>query len=274
MDCNRAKAGIFPYVDAELAGADRSAMEAHLAVCEGCSRLLERECAFQEMYVHRLRPTPAPEHLRQQVTRQLAELTERSGPSRRRRPRTRLAVAACAAALVALGAAGALVVETVLRTNPALADLADAAVDQHQKLSRDLLPSDIDEVTPKGAEEWFRKRLAFNVSIPELPNERLAFRGGRITHLLDAEAAALEYQVEGSDVSLFVLPAEAYRKLELKEPPRFTLITRRGYDVIVWQSHTRGIAYALVSEIGGRSCLVCHSSDEVRESAASLSAHR
>lgn len=274
MDCNTAKASIFPYVDGELASADRSAMETHLATCESCSRLLERECAFHGAYVRPLRPAPAPEHVRQRVTRQLGELAAWSGPGLRRRPRTRLAVAACAVALVALGAAGTLVVETAFRTSSALADLADAAVDQHQKLSRDLLPADISEVTPKGAEDWFRKRLAFNVSIPELPNERLTFRGGRITHLLEAEAAALEYQVEGSDVSLFVVPGEAYRKLKLKEPPRFKLITRRGYDVIVWQSHARGIGYALVSEIGGRSCLVCHSSDEVRESAASLSAHR
>jgi anti-sigma factor RsiW len=260
-------------VDGELAGTARLGLETHLAGCESCSRLLERECAFQGAYVRPLRPAPAPEHVRQRIARQLVELTRRSGSAGSGR-RRRLTVAACAVALIALGGAGTLVVDTAFRTSSALADLADAAVDQHQKLSRDLLPADISEVTPKGAEDWFRKRLAFNVSIPELPNERLTFRGGRITHLLDAEAAALEYQVEGSDVSLFVVPGEAYQKLRLKEPPRFKLVTRRGYDVIVWQSHARGVGYALVSEIGGRSCLVCHSSDEVHESAARLSAHR
>lgn len=272
MDCNSAKASIFPYVDGELPASDRSAMEAHLAACDSCARLLDRESTFQRAYVRALRPAPAPEHVRHRVTRLLGELAARTAPGRRRS--RRLALTACAVALVALGAAGALVVESAFRARSALANLADAAVDQHQKLSRDLLPADISEVTPKGAEDWFRKRLAFNVSIPELPNERLAFRGGRITHLLDTEAAALEYQVEGSDVSLFVLPGEAYRRLGLREPPRFKLMTRRGYDVIVWQSHARGVGYALVSEIGGRSCLVCHSSDEVREPAASLSAHR
>jgi anti-sigma factor RsiW len=146
-------------------------------------------------------------------------------------------------------------------------------VDQHQKLSRDVLPPDIQGVTPKGAEEWFRKRLAFNISLPELPANHLTFRGGRISHLHGVEAAALAYQVEGSDVSLFIVPGEAYRRLGITEPPRFKLITRRGYDVIVWQSHEKGIGYALVSEIGGRACLVCHSADEVGESAASLAVH-
>jgi len=50
-------------------------------------------------------------------------------------------------------------------------------------------------------------------------------------------------------VSLFIMPGEAYRKLGLKEPPRFRLVTRRGYDVIVWQSQVNGVGYALVSEI-------------------------
>jgi anti-sigma factor RsiW len=273
VDCNSAKASIFPYVDGELEAADRAGLEAHVAACGTCARLLARERAFQAAYVRPLRPTPAPEPVRRRVIRQLAELAARSGPARRP-ARTRLALAACAIGLVALGAAGTLVVETALRTSTALADLVDAAVDQHQKLSRDLLPADISGVTPRDAEDWFRKRLAFNMTVPELVNERLTFLGGRITHLLGAEAAALAYQVDGSDVSLFVVPGEAYRNLKLKEPPRFKLVTRRGYDVIVWQSHARGIGYALVSEIGGRSCLVCHASDEVRESAASLSAHR
>ena len=86
--------------------------------------------------------------------------------------------------------------------------------------------------------------------------------------------AALGYEVEGSEVSLFIVPGEAYRRLELEEPPRFRLITRRGYDVIVWQSPVNDVGYALVSEIGGRACVVCHAPEEIHESAATLSAHR
>jgi hypothetical protein len=38
------------------------------------------------------------------------------------------------------------------------------------------------------------------------------------------------------------------------------MVNRSGYDVIVWSSH--GVAYTLVSEIGGRSCAVCHTPEE------------
>ena len=39
------------------------------------------------------------------------------------------------------------------------------------------------------------------------------------------------------------------------------MLNHRGYDVIIWRQH--GTGYALVSEIGNRSCLVCHSSEEI-----------
>jgi hypothetical protein len=98
------------------------------------------------------------------------------------------------------------------------------------------------------------------VSIPELPDENISFQGGRSSHLQNLEAAALHYQVEGKDVSLFIIALEGYRQLGLAESPKFKIVTHKGYDVIVWTSH--GLAYSLVSEIGGRSCLVCHSPEE------------
>lgn len=274
MDCNLAKSAIFPYVDRELDPEGHAAVEGHLASCEGCRRLVGLELRFRDVYAGRLGPEAAPAHVRESARRILADAAAGARLRAAGSWRRRLARAAAAGFLVALGAGGALLADSLLRARGALADLAEAAVDQHQRLSRDLLPVDIRDVTPKGAEEWFRKRLPFNISVPELPNDRLTFRGGRISHLQGVEAAALEYQVEGSDVSLFILPGESYRRLRLSELPRFKLVTHRGYDVIVWQSHEKGIGYALVSEIGGRACLVCHTADEVRESAADLGVHR
>jgi mycothiol system anti-sigma-R factor len=273
LDCNDVKARIFPYVDGELGAESLAEVEAHLATCESCSRLAGLELRFQAAYTRRLTPRPAPERVRERVKALLAGFADVGGRPRRRLG-TRVAVAAVAILLVVVGASLAMLVESATRARGSLVALVEAAVDQHQRLTRDQLPSDIRGVSPKNAEEWFRKRLNFNISLPELPSERLKFRGGRISHLGGVETAALGYEVEGSEVSLFIVPGEAYRKLKLTEPPRFRLITRRGYDVIVWQSQVNDVGYALVSEIGGRACVVCHSPEEIRESAATLSAHR
>jgi anti-sigma factor (TIGR02949 family) len=274
VDCNDVKARIFPYVDGELGPEARSVVEAHLAGCESCSRLADLELRFQAVYTQQLRSRRAPNRVCARAKTLLAGLspTVRSQPPRR--VPSRVALAATAVLLVVLGAALAMLVDSVVRSRQSLVAFAEAAVDQHQRLTRDQLPSDIHSVSPKNAEEWFRKRLTFNISLPDLPSERLKFRGGRISHLAGVETAALGYEVEGSEVSLFIVPGDAYRQLNLKEPPRFRLITRRGYDVIVWQSQVNDVGYALVSEIGGRACVVCHTPEEIRESAATLSAHR
>src|SRR5206468_9598988 len=102
----------------------------------------------------------------------------------------RLAVCAGAVLLLVVGLGAGIALQSYTGTRTSLAELADAAVEQHQKLVRDLLPPDIKDVSPKVAEEWFKKRLAFNVSLPELKTERLHFLGGRISHLREIEVAA------------------------------------------------------------------------------------
>jgi hypothetical protein len=253
----------------------RAHMDAHLSGCDGCRRLVALEETFRTTLIDRLQPDPAPVDVRERVAAALDRLPEVRAsvvPVRRRR-HLPAALAVAAVILLGLGAWLGMWAQQWWHAHPRLTDLADAAVDQHQRLTRGLLPADIHGVSPRGAEEWFRKRLPFNVSLPDLPNPQLGFRGGRVSHLGAVEVAALGYQVDGADVSLFVMPAEAYRRLHLSDEPRFKLVTHRGYDVIIWQSATQGVGYTLVSEIGGRSCLVCHSSDEKLEPLTLPKAH-
>src|SRR5262245_13090359 len=126
------------------------------------------------------------------------------------------------AALVAVGAAAAFLLGRSERAAAAsLVRLADASVEQHQKLARGVLPLDITGVTPKEAERWFGKKLDFNVLLPDLKGEHLNFKGGRLSHLEGYDVAALEYQVDHQSVSLFIMPAEQYERLGLRPEPRF-----------------------------------------------------
>lgn len=265
MVCKDVRAKIFEYLDAELPAREREAADRHLARCPECRAVIETEVEFRERYVAPLRPTPAPDRVREQVARLLETLP--APPRARWLPRSpfpprAVAVAAVALLLVALGGLIGVVLERGLtERQPTLLGLAEASVVQHQKLTRGVLPHDIAGVTPKDAEQWFRRRLDFNVSLPEqLPGDRLTMVGGRISHLGELEVAALHYRMEEQDISLFVIPLERFRQLRLRETPKFKMLTHNGYDVIVWASH--GSGYALVSEIGGRSCLVCHEAEE------------
>lgn len=273
MACKLVRARLFEYMDGELPAEPRAQLEAHVTACADCRRLLDLERSFAEHYGQRLRPDPAPDRLRARVTEMLGAVPA----VRPRRWGRRLAlgytlVAAGAVATLGLGAllAGGGPRFWRLESAP-LGRLAAASVEQHQKLARGILPHDITQVTPKAAEQWFKSRLNFNVNLPELTREDLDLVGGRIAHLRDLEVAALHFKMDGRDISLFVIPFEKYRDLGIDATPKFKMVTHQGYDVIVWASH--GMAYSLVSEIGGRSCLVCHSRDEPLGLPADARAH-
>jgi anti-sigma factor (TIGR02949 family) len=268
MVCKVSRTTLFQYLDGEMPAEEVARLEAHLAACSDCDRLVSSERAFRSAYLDRLRPDPTPPDVRQRVTQLLHALTARQ-PAPRRRPRPRQATTPAAVLLLA---AGILVGLLVFRSPDPVVALADASVDQHQKLARGVLPFDIATASTGEAEEWFRRRLDFNVSIPELRNEHLAFLGGRISHLRDFEVAALAYRVNDTNVSLFIIPDEQYRRLGLSDTPKFKIVNRRGYDVIVWRSH--GTGYSLVSEIGGKSCLVCHAPEDRLDLTPAAAAHR
>jgi anti-sigma factor RsiW len=276
MVCDLARRRFFPYLDGELAGEEQASLEAHLSSCPDCQRLIHLEQTFRARYFDQLRPDPAPETVRREVSRLLNGLSDRHpGGSRERprRPSTIREVAVVVGVFLVLG--GAILGVTVRRwwsgASVSLVRLAEASVEQHQKLTRGLLPYDVRGMSPRQMERWFKGKLDFDVNLPELPRRNLALLGGRASSLAGFEVAALHYQVDGRDVSLFVMPLEKYRQLGLARAPKFKIMTYQGYDVIVWASH--GVAYSLVSEIGGQSCLVCHSPGERLDFPTGLGAH-
>jgi anti-sigma factor (TIGR02949 family) len=259
MVCRVVRAKLFQYIDGELSQAGRTALECHVAACVECRRLLDLERTFRETYMAPLQVEAVPEEVRARVVQWLDVLPGQPLAHRERQLFRRPLAAGIA--IIFLGSLSWFGLRQLWsRAMAPLVQLAEAAVEQHQKLARAVLPYDIAQVPPKVAEDWFRRRLDFGLSIPELPDEHITLQGGRISHLQNFEAAALHYQVEGKDVSLFVMPLEGYKQLGLADSPKFKIVSHKGYDVIVWTS--RGLGYSLVSEIGGRSCLVCHSAEE------------
>ncbi len=262
MLCKQARARLFEYLDGELPDEERALLEDHFAGCWGCQRLVDLERSFADEYIAPLRPDPVPERLRARVLQMLD--TVPVAPAWRWGRHLVAGGALFVAGLLAgFGVQTGLTSDGVqlwrLDRSP-LVHLAAASVEQHRKLALGTLPLDISEVTPRAAEEWFKARLNFNVNLPTLTRDDLNLVGGRIANLGDLEVAALHFKMDGRDISLFVIPFEKYRDLGIDAAPKFKMVTHQGYDVIVWASH--GIAYSLVSEIGGRSCLVCHSRED------------
>jgi len=259
MNCDTIKSQVFPYVDGELPAALRDEIEAHFVDCESCRRVVEQELAFRDTYVARLRPDPTPPHLRDRINHFVTGLVEQRARSRRRWYKPWLYMTS-AVVLLAIGVGLGLQLAVVLERGTMLDEVVEASVDQHQKLGRGSLPPDIVGMSPQAAEDWFRMRVDFKVSLPDPKTPNVALVGARISHLANAEVAAIDYKLDRDRVSLFIMPEGAYNQLGLGEKPRFKVMKRRGFDVVIWRHQATG--YTLVSEIGARACHVCHVPDE------------
>jgi anti-sigma factor RsiW len=173
------------YVDGQLTGENRAALEAHIAGCAACR---EQE-AFERGLRARLRGLPAlepPARLEVSVRRRL----------RAARPRHRRRWLAVAASLV--------LAVLWIRSAPAFVAW-ELARDHAHCFGKKSLPAKVWTEEPSGAAEWFRGE---GVEIPYVPAEAagLTLVGARRCPLLDRRVAHLYYSAEEGQASLYVVP--------------------------------------------------------------------
>jgi anti-sigma factor RsiW len=173
------------YVDGQLTGENRTALEAHLAECPACR---EQE-AFERGLRARLRGLPAPEPPAQLE----ASVRRRLRAARPRHPRRWLAVAATL-----------LMAVMWIRSAPAFVAW-ELARDHAGCFGKKSLPAKVWTEEPSRAAAWFRGE---GVEIPYVPAEAagLTLVGARRCPLLDRRVAHLYYSAEEGQASLFVVP--------------------------------------------------------------------
>jgi ferredoxin len=85
---------------------------------------------------------------------------------------------------------------------------------------------DIESRDPAAVSEWFRAKINYPITVPELGNG-FALKGGRVDYLQDRPVAALSYGRNDHPISVYVLPANDADALMVRG-------NRNGYSVIGW----------------------------------------
>jgi mycothiol system anti-sigma-R factor len=259
-DCEDIRRRLNLYLDNELQGDERAAIETHLAECAPCAVLFDRELTF----INAIRESGplhvAPPELRARIQQTL------NGPPVRSRFTLGLTIAAAILVLILPVIVWRGMSHTDRAHEPS--SFALMAADTHLRRTRGQLPLEVETAAPQRISEWFANKVNFSVKLPNYQEssgqEKLyTLEGARLVGYKEDYAAYVAYRMKAQPISL-VITSDSVAKPSGGEE----LVARgltfhynaiHGLKVITWSD--RGLTYALVSDLeerGQQSCIVCH----------------
>jgi anti-sigma factor (TIGR02949 family) len=190
MSCANLTASVQAYVDRELTGFDREAVERHLVSCPSCARQVHLEGRFKAAVRAHLPRPEVPLVLKLRVKEALA--TQEIAPRRWPWLAYPRLVPAAAAFLLIVGITG-----TVRRSQSMVLEQAQRSY--HAEMPMDITGSDCGLIA-----SWFRGRVDFPVHAPALGGGATC-QGGRLVNVGERPAAYLLYRgPTGHRVALLV----------------------------------------------------------------------
>ncbi len=259
--CDDIRGRLTLYLDDELQGTERAAIEAHLSECASCRAIFSRELRFLNTVRTSGQLYVAPPELRAKVQQLLRP---------RRSFRINWMVAAAAVLLVLLLPVVAW--RIVKRANqPAkgpVGSFALLAAETHLRHVRGQLPLEMESTSPQDISSWFVNKVNFRLKLPNYQEssgqEKLyVLEGARLVGFQNDYAAYVAYQMKERPISLVITSASLVEPTGGEEIAagnlKFHYNAIDGLKVLTWSD--RGLTYALVSDLeerGQQSCIVCH----------------
>jgi len=270
-NCDDIRGRLTLYLDDELRGEERAAVEAHLSECETCAAIFARELNFLNAVRESAPLHVAPPELRARIQKLLRVSGVAAAESRPRRASRLNWLVAAAAALLVL--ALPFVVWRMVRQahTPVVrqpSSFALMAAGNHLRHVRGQLPLETESENAQQISAWFLNKVNFSVQLPNYQEssgqEKLyTLEGARLVGYQNDYAAYVAYRMKERPISLVVTSASVATPSGGEEIPARGLVFHYnaidGLKVLTWSD--RGLTYALVSDLeerGQQSCIVCH----------------
>jgi anti-sigma factor (TIGR02949 family) len=248
VDCREIEKFVQVYIDGELDAEDQTIIEEHLRQCPACLAQVDYERRFIKAVKIRVPKVAAPVSFKTQLVANM-------GKAPKQRPLSRRLMWSSIPAAAAL----ALVITFTWTVTSGFSPLVSAAVEQHS------LEPDVDVNTSDSAtvENWFKKKVDFNVTLPRFQTRKANLIGARLSRLAEQRAALIRYRSGIHQFSLFVvsdnggeLDTKTCQRVKTRE---FCVTERKGYTVVIWRS--RGLIYSLVGDSAPQEMMDVISSD-------------
>jgi len=246
MTCQDALAYVGPYLDGELTVSETASVDAHVATCAACTRLVERQRAWTGV-VQQAPRFRAPETLAQRVRAAVeradvipAPAVPASAPSGTTRGPSWTSWLVAAAAVV-LCATVTLGIWTI-RQRAADADLiAHDVIAGHIRSLMAAHLTDVPSSDRHTVKPWFGGKVPYALTVPDLTARGFTLDGGRLDYIGGRVAAALVYRRNQHVINLFVWPIVS------GDRPENESRTSLGYEAIAWTA--RGQQFWAVSDL-------------------------
>ncbi len=267
-NCENIRERLTLYLDNELQGDERAAVEAHVESCNSCASFAEKELTF----LNAIRKSGPLYVASPELKTKVSEILSGSKQPvvRKGSWRIKWALPIAAALLVLLLP---VVIWRVMRQQDhpekgVPSAFATMAAESHLRHIRGQLPLEVESSNPQDISNWFANKVNFNVKLPsyqESSGQEILYtlEGARLVNYQNDYAAYVSYRMKDRPISL-VITSEL-----LAKPAGGEEIASRGLmfhynaidglKVITWSD--RGLTYALVSDLeerGHQSCIVCH----------------
>ena len=279
--CEEIRRRLDLYLDNELRGEERAAVETHLRECQSCAAIFEREQSF----INAIREC-GPLHVASPELR--ARVEERLIGSERGTTRvvsrSRLTWGLATAATLLVLVLPIVIWRMMSRPDSRTASsFALMAADHHLRRTRGQLPLEIETAIPHDISDWFANKVHFSVKLPNYQEssgqEKLyELEGARLVGYKDDYAAYVAYRMKQRRISLVITSDSVVKPSGGEEIVarglRFHYNAIHGLKVLTWSD--RGLTYALVSDLeerGQQSCIVCHEGTKDRDLIEPLKPH-
>jgi anti-sigma factor RsiW len=245
MTCHEAAAYVGPYVDGELTVSETLALDAHIATCRLCARLVDQQRAWSRIAQQAPRYR-APEGLAARI-RAAHPASERSSnqPATQTRTqawtRTWTPWLAAAAALIVCVAAAAMFWLWTTRTSATTDLVAHDIVSSHVRSLMAQHLTDVPSSDRHTVKPWFAGKLPYSLAVPDLAGQGFTLEGGRLDYIAGRTVAALVYRRHQHVINLFVWPLAA------GDRPANETRSSLGYELSAWTA--QGQQYWVVSDL-------------------------
>ena len=256
------------YLDNELLGEDRVAVETHLRECQSCAVIFEREQSFINA-IRECRPLHVASPVLRARVQETLSGSERETTTARKVSRSRLTWGLAIAATLLLLLLPIVIWRIMSRSDkPTASSFALMAADHHLRRTRGQLPLEVETAAPQVISDWFANKVNFSVKLPNYQEssgqERLyELEGARLVGYKDDYAAYVAYLMKQRPISLVITSDSVVKPSGGEEIVarglKFHYNAIHGLKVLTWSD--RGLTYALVSDLeerGQQSCIVCH----------------